>query len=168
MLDAARTEGAGDVPPPLLPLCLQETASEPTSVCAARHTAYELATCELLLDLDVQEIDGKKLAPIVCSVIEQEGPIHRDEIVRRIGHLFGKQRVSPRIAAAVRHALNLFPDHAPDLCQEAESWFTPEQKSVPIVRDRSARQRACAGSNDRRVRDKGRDCDRAPAQGRLE
>lgn len=71
-------------------------------------------------------------------MVEQEGPIHRNEIVRRIGHLFGKQRVSPRIAAAVRYALNRFPDHAPDLCQEAEFWLTPEQKSVPIVRDRSA------------------------------
>lgn len=96
-------------------------------------------------------------------MIEQEGPIHRDEIVRRIGHLFGKQRVSPRIAAAVRHALNRFPDHAPDLCQEAEFWFTPEQKSVLGRANEPAQTR-----HDRRVRDKGRDCDRAPVQGRLE
>jgi Protein of unknown function (DUF3320) len=84
------------------------------------------------------QIDMEKLGAIVGSVIAQEGPIHRDEIVRRIGHLFGKQRVSPCIAAAIKRALTLLADQAPDLCHEADFWFTPGQGNAPIVRDRSA------------------------------
>lgn len=34
--------------------------------------------------------------------------------------------------------MNLLPNHAPDLSQEAKFWFTPEQKNAPIARDRSA------------------------------
>jgi very-short-patch-repair endonuclease len=138
ILDAARAEGARDLLPPPLPPSLTAPRHEHDSPCAAaaRHVTYELATCELLKNL---EGDGAgALGQALRSVITQEGPIHRDEIVRRIGHFVGKRRPGPRMATTVKQALDLLQDAAPDFCLEADFWFTQEQKNVPIVRDRSA------------------------------
>jgi len=98
---------------------------------------YERALCEVLL-IPGEDNETEKLGAVICSVIAQEGPIHRDEIVRRIGAFSGKQRVNPRIATAIRRTLDQLADEAPDLCHEADFWFTPEQRNAPIVRDRSA------------------------------
>ncbi len=140
VLDAARADAARDLSQATLPPGFADTLREQGQPTAAglRKMTYERAICEVPLDLDIQEIEMEKLSPVVRSVIAQEGPIHRAEIVRRIGPLFGKQRVSPRIATAVKRALDLFADDAPDLCHEADFWFTPEQRNAPIVRDRSA------------------------------
>jgi len=134
VLDAARADAARDLSQATLPPGFADTLREQGQPTAAglRKMSYERAICEVPLDLDIQEIEMEKLSPVVRSVIAHEGPIHRAEIVRRIGTLFGKQRVSPRIATAVKRALDLFADDAPDL------WFTPEQRNAPIVRDRSA------------------------------
>jgi very-short-patch-repair endonuclease len=140
VLDAARADAARDFSQATLPPGFSDTIREQGQPTAAglRKMSYERAICEVPLDLDIQEIEMEKLSPVVRSVIAQEGPIHRDEIGRRIGTLFGKQRVSPRIATAVKRALDLLADDAPNLCHEAEFWFTPEQRNAPIVRDRSA------------------------------
>src|SRR5665213_1889378 len=45
------------------------------------------------------------MAKIVRQIIEGEGPVHRDEISRRVAAAFGKERAGPRIAAAVIRAL---------------------------------------------------------------
>lgn len=141
VLDTARAEGARGLP---LPLCVMEnrvlgTARNqgPEDPSAARHMSYEIAKCEAPPALDTPGIEAKTLAPLISAVIAQEGPIHRDEIARRIGSFAGKHRVSPRLAAAVTQALNLL-SNSPDLCQEADFWSTPERKHAPIVRDRSS------------------------------
>ncbi|MDQ6704118.1 MAG: DUF3320 domain-containing protein [Pseudomonadota bacterium] len=138
-LDAARAAGQHDLPPPL-PSQLIGPACEPRPEGAAdsRHIAYALATCEIPPGLEAHEIGAERLAAIVRSVIEQEGPIHRDEIARRVAFLFGKQRCGSRIAEAVQRGEHFLQINAPDLSQEAEFWFTPEQKNASIVRDRSA------------------------------
>ncbi|HUZ91076.1 MAG TPA: DUF3320 domain-containing protein, partial [Methylocella sp.] len=142
VLDAARADAARDLPVAPTPLSLADTPRDhgQHSAAGVRQMRYELATCEVPPGLDIMKIDMdmEKFGAIVHSVIVQEGPIHRDEIVRRIGHLFGKQRVSPRIATVIKRALMLLGDQAPDLCHEADFWFTPEQRHAPIVRDRSA------------------------------
>jgi Protein of unknown function (DUF3320) len=138
ILDAACADGARDLPP--LPHRLAAIPHEQGFPCAAelRHAAYELATCELLKDLEADGDEAGTLGLALRSVITKEGPIHRDEIVRRIGHFFGKRRPSPRIVASVQRALEMLPVATPDVCHEAGFWFTQEQKNLPIVRDRSA------------------------------
>ncbi len=103
-----------------------------------RHMPYTLAKCEVPSGLGAHEIEAEKLAGIVRSVIEQEGPIHRDEIARRIAFLFGKRRPGSRIAEAVERALNLLQSEALDLCHDAGFWCTQEQNYAQVVRDRSA------------------------------
>jgi Protein of unknown function (DUF3320) len=100
---------------------------------------------------------------VLRSVIPKEGPIHRDEIVRRIGHFFGKRGPSPRIVASVKRALDLLPDAAQDVCHEAGFWFTQEQKNLPIVRDRSVAL-VSLRNHDFHDRDKRRDFDGPPAK----
>ncbi len=109
--------------------------SEFKPVCAdgLHPTAYALAKCEVPVGLDLHEIGTATLATIVQSIVEQEGPIHGDEIARRAASLFGKRRTSARIAEAVKRAL----DYAPGLRSEAGFWFTPAQANAPVVRDRS-------------------------------
>lgn len=140
VLEAARGQEAGDLTPPALPSEPDESGCKPDPDLTAslRQSAYSLAKCEVPLGLDVHEIGEAKLAAIVQSVIEQEGPIHGDEIARRVASHFGKRRTSPRIAEAVKRALDIFPHCAPDLSSEAGFWFTSAQRNAPVVRERSA------------------------------
>ena len=71
-------------------------------------------------------------------MIIKEGPIHRDEIIRRIGQFLGKQRPNPAHRGGCGARLGIVARCRPDVCHEAGFWFTPEQKNLPIVRDRSA------------------------------
>lgn len=107
--------------------------SKPDCAASLHPTAYALAKCEVPVGLDLHEIGTPTLATIVQSIVEQEGPIHGDEIARRAASLFGKRRTSARTAEAVKRAL----DYAPGLRSEAGFWFTPAQANAPVVRDRS-------------------------------
>jgi hypothetical protein len=90
-------------------------------------------------------VEVQRLAAIVRSVIEQEGPVHRDEIGRRVRAFFGHGERSMRGAAAIADSLDLLAAKAPDLCYEDGFWFTKRQKKTPPVRDR-----ACAPARLRR------------------
>lgn len=53
---------------------------------------------------DIHEIDPTKLAKIFLRVVELEGPVHREEIARRIATLWGLKRTGTRIVDAVSGA----------------------------------------------------------------
>jgi very-short-patch-repair endonuclease len=53
----------------------------------------------------IHETSLPVLASIVAGVVEIEGPIHRDELVRRVASLWGQQRTGPRIAQAIAKAV---------------------------------------------------------------
>jgi hypothetical protein len=46
------------------------------------------------------------MSDIIQQIVAQEGPVHRDEICRRITTLWGLQRTGNRITTAVNAALN--------------------------------------------------------------
>ncbi|HUB65320.1 MAG TPA: DUF3320 domain-containing protein, partial [Methylocella sp.] len=139
ILESARMEDRKDAPP-ADPLGRAEGAheQEPAHAAGPRHMAYAMARCEVPLHLSGQEIEADTLGPAISSLIGQEGPIHRSEIIRRIGSLSGKSRTNQHLTRAVEGALTLLKDQAPELCQEEGFWFTLAQKNSPIVRDRSA------------------------------
>jgi hypothetical protein len=75
------------------------------------------------------------LAKVVAEVVMVEGPIHRDEIARRITSLWGQQRTGPRIAEAVLKAVDA---GILSGCLQADSDFiTHSDQPVIPVRDRS-------------------------------
>jgi hypothetical protein len=136
-LEKARAENIG-ISPPLIPASHNGLASAQHLQIMPIARPYALATCELISGPGTQEISDQTLIAIIKSVIAQEGPIHRDEIARRIASLLGKRRAGPRIAQAIEQSLSNIQYYTKDICHDAGFWFTPEQACAPIVRDRSA------------------------------
>ncbi len=54
----------------------------------------------------LHEVPVDRLASVLAEVVKTEGPIHRDEIVRRVTDLWGLKRTGKRIARAVDAALD--------------------------------------------------------------
>jgi very-short-patch-repair endonuclease len=79
------------------------------------------------------------LATLVRQIVASEGPIHHEEVARRLATAFGKERAGRRILEAAIGALR----HAEGtsggaFCRDGDFWLTAEQKVSPPIRDRSA------------------------------
>jgi hypothetical protein len=97
---------------------------------------YALAKSPVAEGENIDEAEVQRLAVIARSVIEQEGPVHRDEIARRVRSFFGHCERSVRAAAAIADALDLLAK-MPDLCRDDGFWFTKRQRKAPPVRHRA-------------------------------
>jgi very-short-patch-repair endonuclease/DNA polymerase III delta prime subunit len=75
------------------------------------------------------------LAKIVAEVVDVEGPIHKEEIARRITSLWGQQRTGARIAEAISKAIDKGVDSG-SLLIDAD-FVTHGGQSIVPVRDRS-------------------------------
>jgi len=63
-------------------------------------TAYQQASFNVPLQHEPHLVGASKLAGVVKGIVEAEGPIHREEVGRRIAHLWGLQRAGKRIQTA--------------------------------------------------------------------
>ncbi len=78
------------------------------------------------------------LVPMIREVIAHEGPVHVEEIARRVAAAFGKKGLGSRIVNATRRALAAAKRADPELHHDAEEfWSTRAQSAEPPVRDRS-------------------------------
>ncbi len=66
---------------------------------------YVEATLDVPAGTPIHETSLSVLTGIVVAVVEVEGPIHRDEVARRITSLWGLQRTGARIAEAISKAV---------------------------------------------------------------
>ncbi|PHQ63433.1 MAG: DNA helicase [Sphingobium sp.] len=82
------------------------------------------------------------LIPLVVEIVGVEGPVHIDEVARRIAAAFGKQKAGRRVLEATRQALMAAKRQAADLRTDEQFWFTAAQATEPPVRDRSAEEPA--------------------------
>jgi hypothetical protein len=73
------------------------------------------------------------LARITVAIVEIEGPVHQDEIARRVTGLFGKARTGSQISAAVVRGLQA----TSALVEQDGFWLTEARLGRPPVRDRS-------------------------------
>ncbi|TJZ82896.1 DUF3320 domain-containing protein [Paracoccus hibiscisoli] len=78
------------------------------------------------------------LADLVAQVIATEGPVHADEVARRIAAAFGKARTGSRISDAVARAVALALRRDDALLRQGAFLMTRAQADDPPVRDRSA------------------------------
>ncbi len=112
-------------------------ASELSKIIAP---AYEKADFTVSTFLEPHEIPLRELVKIVQRIVKIEGPVHVDEVARRLATVLGKKRTGARISAAVRQALRdaRANYHGEEHLQfSGDFWFTVAQsKNVP-VRDRS-------------------------------
>lgn len=83
------------------------------------------------------EVAGTALANLVGRIVAAEGPIHVDEIARRLAACFGKEKAGARIAGVTNAALATAKDDDADLLSDSEFWYTAGQLMAPPVRDRS-------------------------------
>jgi hypothetical protein len=77
------------------------------------------------------------MSRITRAIVETEGPVHEDEIARRVATLFGKARTGSLISAAAIGSLR--PLKLSGVLVEHDGfWMTPAQAANPPVRDRSS------------------------------
>jgi very-short-patch-repair endonuclease len=104
---------------------------------APRLQPYALSECEAARGEKIEEISAQRLAGMVQAIIEQEGPIRQDEIMRRVESSFGRCRPSRRAATIIAGALDVLAAKAPELRCEEGFWFSHRQNSAPPVRCRT-------------------------------
>jgi hypothetical protein len=87
--------------------------------------------------MEPHEASPELLEKTALIIVTAEGPIHEDEVTRRVAACFGKERAGARIAAAVRAALKRAARYQSQLLSDSQFWLIQSQKDNPPVRDRS-------------------------------
>ena len=87
--------------------------------------------------LEPHEASPELLERTALIIVTAEGPIHEDEVARRVASCFGKERAGARIVAAVTAALKRAARYESQLLCDSHFWFIQAQKENPPVRDRS-------------------------------
>lgn len=101
-------------------------------------TPYRRADLTVPEGTEPHDLPPATLAGLVAQVVHAEGPIHRDEVARRIAAAFGKARTGSRINEAVARAVAVALDGDADLLCRGDFLSTRAQEADPPVRDRSA------------------------------
>ena len=103
----------------------------------SRMPAYKLAEgLPVPFDVEPHEVTVAVMARITQAIVEIEGPVHQDEIARRVTTLFGKSRTGSLISAAVIRGLQAHKTLSTFVEQDG-FWMTPSHLDNPPVRDRS-------------------------------
>jgi hypothetical protein len=100
--------------------------------------AYARADLTVRTNVEPHEAPVDQLANLVAQIVEIEGPIHVDEVARRITTAFGKTKAGSRIVEATERAVRLALKQDAKLVRDGDFLMTQEQKAAPPVRDRSA------------------------------
>jgi hypothetical protein len=98
---------------------------------------YVKAVLSVASVAEPHEADPKLLEATVTRIILAEGPIHEDEVARRVATCFGKERAGARIMSAVSSTLRRAARQNNRILTENRFWFTEEQRQSGRVRDRS-------------------------------
>jgi very-short-patch-repair endonuclease len=113
--------------------------SEPVVVRTGKPSKpYVRWTGRVSQSCEPHEASPHVLDPLVTQIVETEGPIHQEEVARRVAAAFGKERSGSRIVEVTIRALKASGRRLGSTVREKEGfWFTMEQEASPPVRDRS-------------------------------
>jgi hypothetical protein len=100
--------------------------------------AYKRAVVKVNSELEPHDAPISQLFNLVRQIVEIEGPIHVDEIARRISVAFGKARTGSRIADVTAKAIRHAQANDKGLIRSGQFIMTTAQATRPPVRDRSA------------------------------
>lgn len=120
------------------------TESEFLIVLKDKHTLtgsqlappYEEANFSVEYSCEPHEIPPGEMARIVGRIIAFEGPIHEDEVARRVARLLGKDRTGARISEAVGKGLRLGRQQG-QVANDGKFWSHAEKIGSVRVRSRS-------------------------------
>ena len=111
-------------------------APDPVEIPIPTAPAYQKAELKVSSPMEPHEFPVSRLSDLAVQVVQIEGPVHLQEVARRIASAFGKVRSGQRIENAVRKALNLAKKRG-QIQAEEDFWYTEAQRVDPPVRDRS-------------------------------
>jgi very-short-patch-repair endonuclease len=114
----------------------EDAAEEPMngfpSELAYRECSIAVPFRRGLLDLSPSELSRLSL-----NVIEAEGPIHTDEVARRLREAFGLQKTGNRILNHVRESLRYL-DRAGLAVRDGDFWTVRGREAIPVRSRRNA------------------------------
>jgi len=113
----------------------QWTGSGCTANAGYSSQPYVVASFRIKAAQDIPDVPTSDLARVIARIIQVEGPIHCDEIARRVTQLWGLQRTGRRIREAVDQALAAASRQS-GARRDGEFYLLDGQQEV-AVRDRS-------------------------------
>jgi very-short-patch-repair endonuclease len=117
------------------PLADIDRAEPPELVGSTWAVPYVEAAVDVPSATPIHETSPAVLADIVARVVAAEGPIHREEIARRVTSLWGQQRTGARIAEAIARAVDA--GIRSEVLQADDDFITHAQQAAVPVRNRS-------------------------------
>lgn len=101
--------------------------------------AYTKAELQVSSNVEPHEVPQGQMGDLILKIVEIEGPIHVDELARRISSAFGKARTGTRIVDATLRAMAAVQKRADKPLEQAGQFvMTPDQKETMPIRDRKA------------------------------
>jgi hypothetical protein len=98
---------------------------------------YVRAEPRVSASVEPHEAPLEFLADLVVKIVTIEGPVHIDEVARRISSAFGKTRTGSRIAGVTEMAVALAIRGSGNIRKIGDFILTAAQHDAPPVRDRS-------------------------------
>ena len=92
-------------------------------------TPYVEATVDIAALQQADEVTIDDLAEIVTQIVEIEGPVHRDEVTRRVTAILGFKRTGKRIAGAVTAAFQRA-ESQNRIRPDGPFYASPQQKHI--------------------------------------
>ena len=93
---------------------------------------YEEASFHVeMMSEEIHTLSAEKLSKVVTQLVRIEGPIHENEIARRITTLWGLSRAGRRITEAVRAATK-FTEKSGTICCEDKFYWHAEHTEFPL------------------------------------
>ena len=132
-----RVDGANEARPVADTPVREVQCFEIPEVVARQMPAYERAVFPTRSWQEPHEVAIGTLAELAGRIVRAEGPIHQEEVARRIAASFGKEKAGSRIVGASLSALKAAQRASDDLLSDRLFWFTRAQADAPPVRDRS-------------------------------
>jgi hypothetical protein len=134
-----RVEGANRTTPVSAePIEVELATIEMPDVVFRQMPHYQRATFPVSNSYEPHEAPVSMLSELAWKIVEAEGPIHVEEVARRVAACFGKEKAGSRIRPATQAALSRARPGNVDLLTDGVFWYTRGQADAPPVRDRSA------------------------------
>ena len=124
-------------PPPPAPVEIVRSACQGNGCeghgCSAARP-YVVASFRVNANREIPEIAPAELGRVVLKIIEVEGPVHGEEIARRVVQLWGLRRTGKRVREAVAQAIQAAAG-SPGVVRDGE-FYSPSDQPEPPLRDR--------------------------------
>lgn len=125
---------------PRLSLPASASKIEIPEIIERQMPPYVKAALSAAKNREPHEVHIDVLATLAEQIVGIEGPIHQEEVARRIAEAFGKERAGARINALALKALRKARQSSSAIKDSDAFWYTKEQHYQPPVRSRAAEQ----------------------------